>query len=282
MKEQFLTPTLSPKELKMLDIIEKILFRYKGMGYKLTPRQLYYRLVSQGNIPNKQREYEKLCRLLNDSRRMGLLDWDAIEDRHQVPRNPYYIIDAQSTIPEPDIQLRINRQIGQPVHIEVWTEKEALFSQLYQVTQFYNVNLVVNKDLTSYSAMYDAYERIQKTEKPCTILYLGDIDPSRLYIVTDILFKFDQFGLDVNFQKIALTIEDVLELDLPQNPVKMKKSRAKIINEIFWDLSWELEALDPFDLITLLDKSLYSLMDKNIFDNIIAEELKQDPTLYNM
>lgn len=62
MKRAFIRVKLSSQKLKMPNSVETVAVRYKQMGYKLTLRQLYYQLVSEGTIPNKKK---RLCKIEN-------------------------------------------------------------------------------------------------------------------------------------------------------------------------------------------------------------------------
>lgn len=282
MKQKFLHLTIRPQKIKMLDTIDKILYKYQQLGYKLTSRQLYYELVSQGIIPNKQNEYVKLIRLLENGRMMGLIDWNAINDSKQTNGYITFFGCAQTAILHAADNFKMNRQAGQSTYIEVWTENESLFSLLYKITQFYNINLEANQDCTSYPVIYNACRRIRQTYEPCTILYLGDLDTSRPNTALNIRERFKEFGLDVDVQKIGLTIEQVLARNLPLNPAKIKKPRAKTYNEKFESVSWELDALKPYDLESLLKENIESVIDTSLFIRRLDEEKKQQSMIYEI
>jgi hypothetical protein len=259
MKHAFIPLKLSPQKLEMLAIIQEIIKEFQAMGYKLTLRQLYYQLVSKDLIANKQPEYSKISSLLKDGRMMGLIDWNAIEDRLRVPRIPYCCDNIQDALQDTADQYRIDRCRNQDVYIEVWAEKDALSSILYRVTEYYHVRLMVNRGYTSCSAMYEAYQRMLRQGKSCTILYLGDHDPSGLDMVRDIKNRFEEFGLDIEVQKIALTTEQVKAYNPPPNPAKITDPRAKGYIEKFGPVSWEVDALRayPKSRITIIYCILY-------------------------
>lgn len=282
MKKRFISTRVSQKELKTLDNIEKIGFEYQQLGYKLTPRQLYYRLVSQGIIPNENSESVKLSKLLEKGKMTGLIDWAAIADRIQTSKYPHYHKDIPSAIRTTVRQFRMDRQAGQPVYVELWTNKEALSSGIYNVTQYYSIPLVVSKDLTSNSAMYDAYIRIKKAGKPCTILYVEDYDPSNPHIARHIRERFKEFGLDVSVEKIALTAEQVQAYGLPLNPAKIMDPMAKTYDKKFGGLSWELEALKPDIFVRLLNDGIRSVTCLILHHRLMHEEKRQQEMLYEI
>ncbi len=131
--------------LKVNDIIEE----YQDEGYKLTLRQLYYQLVSRDIIPNQQKEYAKLSKLLVNGRMGGVVDWDAIEDRLRQPHIPYWVNGIDSAINDTVEQYRLDRMKNQDVYIEVWVEKDALSGVLKIITEEYHIRLMVNRGYSS-------------------------------------------------------------------------------------------------------------------------------------
>ncbi len=233
---------LNKKNKELLETINEIIEEYSMEGYKLTLRQLFYQLVSRDIIPNEQKEYAKLSRLLTEGRMAGFVDWSAIEDRNRVPYIPYSVDDIEDAIEDTINQYRLDRQEGQNNHVELWVEKDALSGVLKRITQKYHIKLVVNKGYSSTSAMYDAYKRFsEKIEdnKKVIILYLGDHDPSGLDMIRDIHQRtcefligdsIDPLGDDEipNFQvrPIGLTMEQIKKFNPPPNPAKLKDPRG--------------------------------------------------------
>lgn len=203
MKEKFedrrlngsISLTLSDKSKWVKDKAElcreilAILADFAQQGYTLTLRQLYYQLVAAGAIRNDDVVYKKMSGILDDLRYSGGVDWDAIEDRGRVPYIPWSTTGIGAAIETIIQQYRLDRQEGQPCHIEVWTEKDAISGILRRVTSEYHVQLVVNKGYSSSSAMHQAYERFAEVlneGRNVKILYFGDHDPSGLDMLRDI------------------------------------------------------------------------------------------------
>jgi hypothetical protein len=176
--------------------IIKVVESYQAQGYKLTLRQLYYQLVAADYIPNHDKVYKKLSGIVNDVKYSGLINWDAIEDRGRVPHIAYSVANVQEAIDDAASYFRLDRQRGQEVNVEVWTEKDAISAILKRVTNRYGVRLVVNKGYTSSTAMYQSYCRFidQINEgKKVRVLYFGDHDPSGLDMVRDIKERIIEF-----------------------------------------------------------------------------------------
>lgn len=162
---------------------------YKRGGYVLTLRQLYYQLVSKDLIPNHDKVYKKLSSLKDDVVYSGKVDWNIFEDRGRIPSTPYYEDSVADALEKTVRTYRLYRQLNQPTHVEVWTEKDAISSILKKVTYPMGITLVVNKGYSSSTAMYGAYERFidrMGEGQKIHILYFGDHDPSGLDMVRDI------------------------------------------------------------------------------------------------
>ncbi len=190
MKIKFLADSkISAVNFTRLNQINEVIEDYALQGYKLTLRQLYYQLVSKNIIANSLKEYAKLGNLLTKGRMMGIVDWDAIEDRVRVPRHVYCNSSVEDAINNAESIYRLDRMDDQDNYIELWVEKDAISNILQSKTRYYHVRLMVNRGYSSTTAMYDAYNRflpILEAGKSVNVLYLGDHDPSGLDMVRDI------------------------------------------------------------------------------------------------
>lgn len=259
-------------------LLEKILGvvdNYQSQGYRLTLRQLYYQLVVENVLSNKTQNYAKLSRLLGEARMTGLCDWDVIEDRLRIPRFPNEwkgIPDAMETIIN---VYRKQRWKDQPEYVEVWVEKDALSGVLEPITRDFHVHLLVNRGYSSISAMHDSSIRFRiatQNGKNCTLLYIGDFDPSGEDMVRDIENRLGELWANVTVEKIALTRDQIDEYSLPPNPAKLSDPRSsKFINENGAE-SWEVDALPPTVLDALLRGKLEEHLNRKMYENVITLE----------
>jgi len=163
--------------------------QYLNRGDTLTLRQLYYQLVSKDIIPNHDKVYKKIGSIKDDLVYSGRIDWETFEDRGRQPITAYYENSVKGALQRTIDYYRLDRQKNQPVHIEVWTEKDAISGILRKITNPYSVSLIVNKGYSSSTAMYDAYNRFIDNINngvPVCVLYFGDHDPSGLDMIRDI------------------------------------------------------------------------------------------------
>jgi hypothetical protein len=263
-----------------LETINGIIDTYRGMGYIMTLRQLYYQLVSRDIIANNLKEYQALSRLLTKGRMAGVVDWAAIEDRGRQPRLPYWCVDIADAIDDTHSGYRIDRMQGQEYYIEVWVEKDALSNIFSRVTNKYHIRLMVNKGYSSCSAMHDAYLRFQDEGRSGIILYFGDHDPSGKDMVRDIEARMREFGLrDFDIVNPALSMAQVRRYRLPENPAKITDSRAKKYIEQYGVHSWELDALEPPVLTGIIETSIAEYVDMKLYTEALTKEKKEKALL---
>lgn len=273
MKESFRNEKITPAKEAYLETVNGILEEYVAQGYKLTLRQVYYQLVARDHIPNRIQEYSKLSRILVFGRMNGLVDWDHIEDRLRRPWIPHWNEGVVDALKDTMDQYRLDRQRGQEKYIEVWTEKDAVSNILKRSSIFYHIRLVVNRGYTSCSAIKEAFDRMDGCDRMAMILYVGDHDPSGLDMIRDIKDRLNEFGLpDFEMIHVALTMAQIEEFDPPPNPAKITDPRAAWYIRTHGSESWELDALRPEVLSTIVDSAIHENVDINKFLKIRTKE----------
>lgn len=274
MKEMFVERKFLGTSLALIEKCDEIVQDYQAQGLRLTLRQLYYQLVSRNIIENKERSYKNLGSLVSDGRLAGLLDWGAIEDRVRVPQVPNEFSGLPELAEAALAAYRLPRWEGQDHYVELWVEKDALAGVLRPLAAEFHVTLMVNRGYSSQSAMYESAKRFDRASNQAylTLFYLGDHDPSGEDMVRDVRERLRMFGPDVDVVKVALTMAQVQKYRPPPNPAKLTDSRARAYIEKFGPHSWEVDALDPATLATLVRKALRSRVDQDKMDAVVARE----------
>jgi hypothetical protein len=259
--------------------VNRIIESYQRQGYTLTLRQLYYQLVSKAIIPNKLAEYSKLSTLLKEGRMAGSVDWDAIEDRLRQPSKPPEWESPADIIAACIKQYRVPRMKGQANYLEVWVEKDALSGVLKRVTSEYGIPIVVNRGYSSVTAMYDAHQRFSLADSEgadeIRVIYIGDFDPSGQDMIRDITDRIEEFNNgDYSFEilPVALTLDQINAYSPPPNPAKITDPRADKYIAKYGPTSWEVDALPPEVLNSILTNVIDALIDREVYDDVIATE----------
>lgn len=259
----------SASSLMMITHANKIIEDYQDQGLTLSLRQLYYRFVASGLIPNSQKEYKKLGAIINDGRMAGLIDWEAIEDRGRNLNTISAWSDPAAIIESAAQGYAIDLWKGQAYRVEVFVEKQALEPVIENASEPLACPSYACKGYVSQSEMWRAANRfkgyLRSGQKP-VIIHLGDHDPSGVDMTRDIRERLSIFGVDVEVNRIALNMDQVREYDPPPNPAKTTDTRSASYISEFGVESWELDALEPATLHTLIQNSIKGYMDLELFE----------------
>jgi hypothetical protein len=271
MREAFIDKRFGNRSLEMIGTINDILGSYEAQGYDLSLRQLYYQLVSRNIVENTERSYKNVGNIVSDARLSGLIDWDMIKDRgREMLANSHW--DNPADIVRSAAQsFRIDRWSDQPNYVEVMVEKQALEGVLRPVCSELDVPFTANKGYSSSSAMYEASKRfLQRMDdgKELHVIYLGDHDPSGIDMTRDVAERLELFlgilpnSTEFNVHRAALNMNQIRELNPPENPAKITDSRAQNYISRFGRSSWELDAVEPSAMANLVRTAVNDLIDK--------------------
>ncbi len=102
------------------------------------------------------------------------------------------------------------------------------------------------------------------------IFYFGDYDPSGVDIYRNITEKLQEFAPEatINFERRAVTPQQIRDWELPERPTKKTDSRAKD----FGDLSVELDAIEPDTLREMVEDCIYEVMDTEILQQTLDKQ----------
>lgn len=254
---------------EIIEASKDIVDEYQADGIKLTIRQLYYQLVSKHVIPNMQKEYKRTVAAMTTARRAGDVPYDAFEDRSRESAGEQSRGETEADYVEDMIKREVrnarlyvgrSRWYGQPEYVEVWVEKQALQGIFENALQGLDVPLQVCKGYPSLSLLNDAQDRIRdgRTEDTPIILYFGDYDPSGEDIPRSIEENLlADFSLNVRVEKLAISVEQIAEYNIPPFPAKTSDSRyARFVADTGGDDAVELDALEPKVLKRLIQEAV--------------------------
>lgn len=154
---------------------------------------------------------------------------------------------------------------------EVWIEKDALVGVIQGVCERHDVPYFSCRGYTSQSEMWGAAQRLDRSMiegNIPVIIHLGDHDPSGIDMSRDIEDRLTMFLRtpayeDWQFRRIALTMDQINDLNPPPNPAKVTDARFAKYEEEYGDESWELDALDPTYLDNLIEDEIATLTDSD-------------------
>lgn len=274
--------TFRSSTIALIETVNSIVEEYRAQGYDLTLRQVYYQCVSRDIIPNNEKSYDKLGRIIGDARMAGLIDWNAIVDRTRALRGnshwrtPSEIVRAAAESFAID---KWSREYGQHFRPEVWVEKDALVGVVGRVCEELDVNYFSCRGYTSLSEMWTASQRLlkyNKQEQTPFIIHLGDHDPSGIDMsrdITDRLANFTRRKLE--FSRIALNSDQIERFRPPPNPAKLSDSRATSYVARFGYESWELDALEPTVIAGMIRSAVLLCRNEQAWAQAVQHEREQ-------
>lgn len=234
--------------LQLIHQANKIIKEYQSQGYDLTLRQLYYQMVANAIIANKQTEYKRLGSIINDARLAGLVSWTAIVDRTRNIKANSHWDEPKGILDTAAIAYLEDRWHDQEHRLEVWIEKDALIGVISGLCSKWDVPAFSCRGYVSQSEMWQAgYRRMKYNNQHVTVIHLGDHDPSGIDMTRDIQDRLELLSnySDIEVDRIALNMDQIEELQPPPNPTKLTDSRAKEYIYEYGQSSWELDALKP-------------------------------------
>lgn len=254
----------------------------------MTLRHLFYMLVTAGLVTNCEADYGILSGILTDAREDGEVDDESITDGHRtVTKHSGYdrVRDFADLAP-----YYYNRNLwhSQDTYCEFWFEKAAIMSTVMSLHRDYQITMRPFKGQASRTYCKDIAKDFARIEKPITVYYCGDHDPSGYAIprsgeqrVREILHN-DYGSVNEDFEFIRLGFNPVHfdEHDLPSWDAGTKKKDSnylRFIEEYGWltdeddkPKCAEIDAIPPNELRTMIENAIVRhRTDKDAWDNLL-------------
>jgi len=249
--------------------------------WPLTLRQIFYQLVSRLLIPNEHTQYKALSAALSQARKEGLIPWEVIEDRTRPLYGSPGWSDAQRFLrrqlePLPTLYQR-NLMRSQRYYIELFVEKQALITPFERAAEHYHLLINMGRGYSSTTILKKMADRLAAAKEmryEPLILAFSDFDPSGVDLVRNLSREFEDFGLDPEVERVALTLEQIEEHTLPHDPeaLKMTDARAKGFIDEYGDYAVELDALPPQTLEEMVHTAVEERLDLDIFEEQVEVE----------
>lgn len=257
-------------------IIEAARQVIKQYATKLTLRQIYYRLVANKVLTNSIASYKKLGSILVEARKAGKIPYSAMEDRSRSYHNGDRMYEspaahfraAYNYMKQNYLAYELPTWWHQPNKVVVFVEKDALSGVFRSITDELGVDLVVCKGYSSLTQLHDTAQRLAQDHetKHITLLYFGDYDASGVDIERYARETLgDEFGIEFDFERVAITEDQIDELGLVPAPGKKTDSRHDaFVAETGNDWQVELDAVEPNKLVEMIREAVKPKFDEDI------------------
>jgi hypothetical protein len=185
--------------------------------HPITVRGAFYRAVSAGLFDNTDKNnYQRCVNYLKELREDGKLEDEMFVDSTRI-RHRRGMSERESSLKdyvESSLDLIVwayyrNRWNDQPLHLEVFSEKDAMSTILEGVLQKHSVSFNVIRGNSSRKFLVDIAKEWKRIEKPIVCFYIGDHDPSGINIEENTFERLkDLSGIDFTHSRLAATWED--------------------------------------------------------------------------
>jgi hypothetical protein len=261
----------------------------------MTLRQLFYRLISAGELRNTPAEYARLGGVMTRLREAG-----------EVPRN--WLVDHTRSTHKPSSWsglsdfsesvrdcYRKDFWASLPHHVEVFVEKDAVAGTVQPVTNEHDVAIRVCRGYASVSFAGGIADLWSQIEKPIFAYYLGDFDPSGFDLERDLREKLDrysgryaednpEYATNQNFiwRRLGVIASDFDEHDLIRLPVKTSDKRAAGFIRLHGTACAEIDAIAPTELRRRVEAAVNEHIDVDEWNRLLAVERAEQETLNRM
>jgi hypothetical protein len=255
--------------------------RRKDPDWGGPPRVLYYK--------NDRQSYQATVDLLVRLRLNGTVPWEALADptRPVTEFHPFNNVREFVQQETADMFKGYWRKYlrGQPNHVEVLVEKNTVYHMALQVTKKYQITTRSARGLNCIDSFHDMAEAYRDSGKEhLDLIVLSDHDPEGQFIPHDAGRRLrDDFGIDkVRVFVAGVTREQIDRYKLPSdNEAKPSSSHYDwyVERNDGDNTAWELEALDPPNMLADLDHVIRSVIDVELFNREVATEREEMKTL---
>lgn len=244
----------------------------------VTLRHLFYRIVTLALIEKTEKEYRNLSGYTMKWRRNGSIPWRAFVDSTRWYHGVQTFNDLGDALENSKQCFRRNLWQSQDAYVEVWTEKEAIAAIAQQAAAPFGVPVFPMKGFGSGSALFQIAQQIQYYQshgKEVFVYHLGDWDPSGKCIDESTVRNLKKdHGVEFNFERLAVTLDQIQYYNLPTRPTKTTDPRSKK----FKGDSVEVDALAPHVIRELVTACISQHIDQRVWQRELEIEREERAT----
>lgn len=256
-------------------------------------RHAYYAAVVQGLVPKTEAGYAKVQRAILKLRRNGSLPYSTVVDNTRWMRKPMSYDSTEEALRETAAVYRRALWSQSPWRLEVWAESDSIAGVIAEVTERWDVPLMVTRGQSSETFAYNAADAWADTpDRIPFVLYIGDLDPAGVEIEEALQSKLFRFYRDlaghngvftwpgtrrridgghrsygIPWLRVGITIDQIEDEDLGIYETGTTPKKA-----FEYPFAWEAEALPPSYLREELGGWIEEFVDE---DALVALEMAE-------
>lgn len=246
-----------------------------------TVRAVCYQLFTRGLIANMgKNETGKVSRQLVYARESGIIPWEWIVDETREAERPGTWDNPDQIIRSAVRSYRRDYWQDQAFRVEVWSEKGTVRGTLAPVLHELGVTFRALHGFSSATVINEVAELSLADPKPLIALYVGDFDPSGMYMSeADLPARLERYGGKVSLRRIALLPEDTARLPSFDAATKTGDSRHRWFVERYGPRCWELDAMPPPELRARVEQEIKNYIEPILWSRAVAVEAVESDSM---
>jgi hypothetical protein len=241
-----------------------------GYPYRITLRQLHYRLLSVPTLGygSAAKDIDYLSQRTADLRRRGSFP-DLADETRSIEVTPSWASPAEALAAIAQ-QYRRDRTEGQSNFIVLGGEKRAMLVQFRQWYPDLGVPFIALSGNASQTYVDEVADFVDDDGRKSVLLYVGDLDASGEDIERDFVKRCPVWD---HVERIAVKESQITELGLPKNPGNPNDPKRKPFIDTHGSLfQVEVEAIAPNELHRLYDEALAQWWDRSTWNRVVEAE----------
>lgn len=249
-----------------MDAVDEAIVQAVSIEHPVSLRGVFYRVVSAGAVDKNDAGYRLVSRQLIKLRAAGVVPYSWITDGTRLMRKPRSYRDIDEMLATAATSYRRSVWSDQADEVIILSEKDAISGTVYPVTSAWDVELGITRGYSSVTFAHSIAETVTANTaggKTTWIYQLGDHDPSGVdgwRALQASVCEFAPYGF-VMFERLAVTEQQIAELDLQTRATKTSDSRTKSFN----GESVEVDAIAP----TVLRNIVETAIRRHINDDVL-------------
>lgn len=202
--------------------------KIQSVPYKVSARWVFYQLVQAGYLSKKN--IDSFDHLLSSARKRFWNGWTP-QILGDTIRECYFKGEVFV-----GFDLQLDSICEQDYYMQIWFEAEAMHGQFEYYTKDFRTSLIPFRGDCSIPIKWEIAKKLEamatKYAKPIKILYFGDYDEKGLQIYKSALKDIRAWcSVDFDVERIGLTLEQVSNLNIPENPLKPNTYQWEALND---------------------------------------------------
>jgi hypothetical protein len=255
----------SKRSIELVKAAEEILCEIQPASVRALCYQLFMRHLIRDMGKSSTNGVSRLIRIARED---GEIDWQWIVDESREAETADRWANPDTLITACVNQYRRDYWQDQPCRVEVWSEKGTVRGTLGPVLDEYGVTFRVMHGYASATVVNDVTQMSLDSDKPLTILYVGDWDPSGKHMSdVDLPRRLKEYGAKLKLRRIALTLKDLKSLPSFKPETKRKDPRYRWFMKNVGTQCYELDAMPPPKLRSRVESEIRSLIDLDLWNH---------------